>query len=221
MATAPVSLEWIRPPRQARSQATLDRLLDAAEDLLNEKGWEDTSVAQIANRAGSSVGSFYARFQDKDAVLNALHERFIQEAWVTAEAALNPERWKGASVAAITAELVRFQIRSNSERLGLLRALQLRTVVDYDFQVRSISLNRHIHELFFSLLMERRMEIMHPAPAAAAQFVVRMLFGVLQQKVLFGPILEATGALAEKDLIEELTYACLAYLGVFPESTER
>jgi len=72
--SAPVpELVWIRPPQQARSQQTLSRILDAAEAILAEKGWEDASVAEIARRAGSSVGAFYTRFPDKDTLLAALH----------------------------------------------------------------------------------------------------------------------------------------------------
>ena len=47
-------LQWVRPPQQARSQETLERLLDAAETLIAEKGFEDTPVAEVASRAGSS-----------------------------------------------------------------------------------------------------------------------------------------------------------------------
>ncbi len=220
MTARPSTLSWIRPPRQARSQATLDRLLDAAEDLLNEKGWEDTGVAEVARRAGSSVGSFYARFHDKDAMLNALHERFVQEAVATSESIFDPERWRGASIAAITSELVRFQVGIHSARVGLFRALLLRTVVDADFQARSVYLNRLVNERFLGLLLERRRELLHPSPAAAAEFVLRVVSGVLQQRVLFTPIQEATSQLSEAQLTEELTHTCLAYLGVFPESSE-
>ena len=66
-------LRWIRPPQQARSQETLERLLDAAETLVAEKGFDDTPVAEVARRAGSSVGAFYTRFPDKDALLHALY----------------------------------------------------------------------------------------------------------------------------------------------------
>ena len=57
-------LAWVRAPQQARSQETLDRILDAAERLVSEKGFEDTTVADVVARAGSSVGAFYTRFRD-------------------------------------------------------------------------------------------------------------------------------------------------------------
>ena len=95
------SLRWVRPPQQARSQQTLDRLLDAAEALAAEKGFDDTTVAEVARRAGSSVGAFYTRFKDKDGLLHALYDRYYEQAIATADDALDPARWEGAGIAEI------------------------------------------------------------------------------------------------------------------------
>ena len=51
----PIPHRWIQPPRQRRSQQTLERLLDAAEALIEEKGFEDTTLADVALRAGSGL----------------------------------------------------------------------------------------------------------------------------------------------------------------------
>ena len=58
-----------RPPRQQRSAATLDRIVRAAEELFAERGFEGATVDDIVARAGSSKGSFYSRFADKQALL--------------------------------------------------------------------------------------------------------------------------------------------------------
>ena len=86
LTTPPVpvpELVWVRPPQQARSQLTLSRILDATEAILAEKSWEDAGVAEIARRAGSSVGAFYSRFRDKDALLvgaaPALHRGGVRD----------------------------------------------------------------------------------------------------------------------------------------------
>src|SRR5687767_2904644 len=82
MATRPDNVRPLRSvakPKQARSEDSLRRLLDAAESLLDERSFGDVSIADIAKRARSSVGGFYARFRDKDELLLALHERFVGE----------------------------------------------------------------------------------------------------------------------------------------------
>jgi AcrR family transcriptional regulator len=51
------------------------RLLEAAVELIAEKGWEATTAAEIGRRAGYSRAMVHARYGSKDAILEAfLHE---------------------------------------------------------------------------------------------------------------------------------------------------
>ena len=161
-------LHWVRPPRQARSQETLDRILDAAEALVAEKGFDDTPVAEIARRADSSVGAFYARFHDKDGLLHALYERYFEQAIATADAALAPARWEGASIDELIAAVVRFLVEIYRERRGLMRAFVLRKHVDPEFQARQQRLSHYVTARLSALLLARRDQIPHPDPERAA-----------------------------------------------------
>lgn len=53
----------------------VERMLDAAADLLDEIGPEALTTSGIASRAGVSVGSLYQFFPDKHAVVEALARR--------------------------------------------------------------------------------------------------------------------------------------------------
>lgn len=75
----------MRRPLQKRSQATYDRLLDRAGELLEELGVERISTNLIAARAGVSPPTLYHYFSDKYALLAALGERLM-----TAQNALVP-----------------------------------------------------------------------------------------------------------------------------------
>jgi AcrR family transcriptional regulator len=205
-------LVWIRPPQQARSQLTLSRILDAAESILAEKSWDDASVAEIARRAGSSVGAFYTRFPDKDSLLAALHQRFIEEAFATSQAALDEGRWAGASICDIVRELVAFQVRVQDQRRGQLRAFALRAIQDPSFYARGEQLGKAMEERFTKLVVARRHEILHPIPVVAAAFVARMVTAMLLNRLL-DPKFVPNGI----SFVDELTHAALAYLGVFPE----
>jgi AcrR family transcriptional regulator len=66
----------LRAPLQDRSRRTLEAILDATEVLLEERPFEKISVPEIILKAGSSTGSFYARFASKDALLPALYARY-------------------------------------------------------------------------------------------------------------------------------------------------
>jgi AcrR family transcriptional regulator len=70
----PRRLALRKPPRQERSRATVEAILEAAAELLSAKG-RSASTNQIAARAGVSVGSLYQYFPGKDAIVAALFER--------------------------------------------------------------------------------------------------------------------------------------------------
>lgn len=58
------------------AQPPLDqRLLDAAAELLAERGFGRATVQEIATRAGCAAGTLYNHFADKDALLVGLVER--------------------------------------------------------------------------------------------------------------------------------------------------
>lgn len=71
---------WALPAQQERSRATRKRILDAAERVFAEKGYDRASLAAIASAAGCSVGAVYARFKDKDALFFSIAETYTQEA---------------------------------------------------------------------------------------------------------------------------------------------
>lgn len=66
-------------PRQAeRREQARRRLLDAALSVFDEKGYSDSSLGQVAQRAGVSRALIYHYFGSKDALLLALHEELDQ-----------------------------------------------------------------------------------------------------------------------------------------------
>ena len=65
------------PKFRRRAEARPDEVLDAALALFTEKGFSQTTVDQIARRAGFSKGTVYLYFTSKDAILEALVERAI------------------------------------------------------------------------------------------------------------------------------------------------
>jgi AcrR family transcriptional regulator len=66
-----------RTPRQARAQATVDSILEAAAQVLQRCGAEGFNTNAVAERAGVSIGTLYQYFPDKDAILVAVARREI------------------------------------------------------------------------------------------------------------------------------------------------
>ena len=67
-----------RVPVQQRSIESMNRMLDAGEQLFYEGGSPALTLENVIERAETSTGSFYARFGDMHGFLDALHERVLQ-----------------------------------------------------------------------------------------------------------------------------------------------
>jgi AcrR family transcriptional regulator len=213
-------LHWIRPPRQARSQETLDRILDAAETLVAEKGFEDSPIAEIVQRAGSSVGAFYARFHDKEGLLHALYERHYEEAVATTDATLAPERWQGADAVELVEAVIPFLVSIFRERRGLMRAFVVRNHTHPEFQARQQRLSHYVIARLSALLLQRREQISHPDPERATRFGFMLVNSALETMILFGEMRDSLLSFSDDHLAAELTRSTLAYLGVTPQRKE-
>ncbi len=56
--------------RETQKQSTRRKVLEAARDLFNEIGYDETTIRAIAERAGVSVGSVFTTFASKADVLS-------------------------------------------------------------------------------------------------------------------------------------------------------
>jgi AcrR family transcriptional regulator len=78
-------------------KSTHERILDVALDLFLEKGYDKTSLREIAEQLGFSKAALYYHFASKDDIFMALHYRLhrLAEGSLSAlsEAALTVEDW--------------------------------------------------------------------------------------------------------------------------------
>jgi AcrR family transcriptional regulator len=61
-----------KAPRTARGERTLRKILDAARVEFGERGFSDSSIVGITQRAGVALGTFYTYFDSKEALFQAL-----------------------------------------------------------------------------------------------------------------------------------------------------
>ena len=59
-------------PKTRRGQATFNKLLKAAEEIIGEKGYHETSVYAITEQAGVAMGTFYLYFRGKKDIFREL-----------------------------------------------------------------------------------------------------------------------------------------------------
>ena len=64
-----------KSPKQRRSKATVDALLEATAQVLVSHGYQKATTNRIAERAGVSIGSLYEYYPNKDALVASLIEK--------------------------------------------------------------------------------------------------------------------------------------------------
>lgn len=65
-------------PRQHRGRLSIEKILDAADGIVRERGHPSFTTAELAAVAGVSIGRLYYWFPDQQSVVNALAERGAQ-----------------------------------------------------------------------------------------------------------------------------------------------
>lgn len=75
---------------QKRTLATRARLVDAAEEIIEESGFDALRVEEVVQRAGTAKGTFFTHFKDKDALMDELIAKRIDAHLDALEAAPAP-----------------------------------------------------------------------------------------------------------------------------------
>ena len=164
-----------RPPKQHRSRQTLQRIVRAALELIGQDGVEGTTVGAIARRAGSSVGSFYARFEGKTDLLLYLDERIwetVDQRWSDALAEGLADRPIDQLVRGLARLYADMDLVHRGARDAIGRGLRGPSAGPSDAAVRIRAL---VREDSARLLVEKRDAIVHSDPELAVEMVCRTL----------------------------------------------
>lgn len=121
-SATPGSAQRSLRPVRARSQATHDALLAGARKLLASKGLDDLSIAEIAASNHMSVGSFYGRFQDKEAFFGVLQDTVTAEWKAAATEVLEACRVRADPAQIVVREVCRLVVRTMHADAGFVRA---------------------------------------------------------------------------------------------------
>jgi AcrR family transcriptional regulator len=218
------ALESVARPKQARSRETLRRLLEAAEQLILEKGLADASIPEIVRRAGSSVGGFYARFHDKNELLRALEERFVRDVSRRVDELVDETRWRGATLASIVEAAAGELVGIARDKHNLIAAFLHRAVHDEAFKAEALRFRQAIGARVSGFLLGRRDELTHPDPALGVDLGIQFAFALMLQTLIVPDVRAAGRALSDAELAREIARNFLAYVGAplgdvpFPDS---
>lgn len=177
---------WARPAYQQRSRAQRDRLLKAGERVFAESGFWQAHVADIASRAGCSVGSFYRRFQDKEMFFFALQEDMAGRAEANIHKFFDDPSLAAEAPEEMLTRLARNTARTMKGIEGYYRALFELSLRGHDVWPSMRRLEQVEAECLVRLLRAQGL----PAAAhklEAATLAVRMMHGQIISTLLHGP----------------------------------
>lgn len=197
----------VRTAKQLRSRATVDAILEAAARVLVCRGWEGLNTNLVAEVAGVSVGSVYEYYQNKQALLDAMHDRHLARGEaLLAEVAAMDVPIDASDVAAL---LVEGFVTLHSDNPRLHRALSSEVPISSGVRGRVAALADAIARHVSAALNGRVAD-----PMLAAQLLVDAA-GALTHRW----IVELNGTPISADrMAAELTSMFRAYLSIGSET---
>lgn len=177
---------WVRAPRQARSEETLNRFLDATVELLQDRPFSEISVHDIVERAGRTVGSFYARFDDKTGVLRLLVERTAADLRDEAAAYWVPDNFVDETLEEIVGRTVDAVLGAYSEAEAVFHAAAVHAPLDQAFRQARQAVWVACADGWGRVLVSNRHLIGHDDPYRAGQFTMMAVISVVEVRLLYG-----------------------------------
>lgn len=208
-----MELQWVKPPRQERSRGTQDRIVEAAQRMMDRgKAFHEIGVAELVKEAESSIGAFYSRFADKDSLLRVLQAELHREGFATAEQTVSIAGGSPIAFDALVRAFVGLAVSSYAEQHGLRRALLVEMARDRGLRDSAAELARVTCAGLVRVVAPRFPKTPLVRVELAVDVAHRMVYGLLDQMLLFDLGSPTGRTLDAKQLAAELTTAVHAYL---------
>lgn len=205
MSEEPQRPATYREPQQARSAATLARVLRAAEEIAAASGLEEMTIAGVAQRAGVAVGTIYRRFEDKEQLITALSERMLErrEGYVAEQL-----RAAEPSLSGVMDAYAHALLKSFADHSSLFpELLRTRGTRSLDRGARTIT---ELHRLLLEAAAPYTDQIRRSEPQQALDAAARAILGACFHNSVRPDA--ATGEAARRRYADELGDMAIAYL---------
>jgi len=189
----------------------MNRMLDTAESLLDAGGPDALTVDAVVRAAHTSTGSFYARFGDRQGLLVALQDRFLERLAASLVRAFDTSDADADLTQTIERLVVDFLDAFRTNRQAFV-AFMLLNRSDPSMRDRGAQASCDAAVAIAQLLEPHRSEVAHPEPALAADLVYRTLFAIATQTVMFDDHEISNRYYSDQSRAEETATLLLAYL---------
>ncbi|HWL04206.1 MAG TPA: TetR/AcrR family transcriptional regulator [Xanthobacteraceae bacterium] len=174
--------EGTRPAKQARSLLTRNRIVAAAQKLIGNGNFEDLTVSEIAREAKCSVGAFYQRFEDKEALFRTLVADMVAE--VRAGLIEIYRRYDGDP---LVDHIIAAAVRNFRNRQGLMRATVRKGMADSRIWDPIREHGHFAAGLFAERLGQRNKRRLTAAQTDKIGFAFQVLHGTLINTLIHDP----------------------------------
>ncbi len=201
-------------PRQERSRATAERLLNATIHILDESGLEGAVIPRIAAVANVAPASVYRRFADKEALLRAAFLHVLKQSNQANHQQLESLILRD-SLASTSKRLITMLFQQFQQHPHLLRALShfIDADANSEFAHEARSMMSANVELIVEILLQHRGEIAHASPESALRFAVLNMTCSIETFTLDPRSLWHTEpSTSEAELAQSLVHGFIAYL---------
>jgi len=141
------------PPRQARGQRRIDQLLDAADTVFAQIGYERATTNAVCAQAGVSPGTLYQFFPNKQAIAEALAARYLERLPETHRVAFDVSSAQGP-LAELISHVVDPFIALHQKGPGL-EALWTGSVISDELTASVEGLKQHVEKSLAALFRAR------------------------------------------------------------------
>ncbi|MFD2366420.1 TetR/AcrR family transcriptional regulator [Pseudoduganella sp. GCM10020061] len=206
----PTTLE----PRQERSRATVERLLNATIGILNQAGLEGALIPRIAKDAGMAPANVYRRFVDKEALIRAAFLHALSRSNQNNEALL-AQHILGDHLADSVAKVIALMFQQYRSHPLFMRSLSrfIETDSDQEFVSKARAILGQNLDCLIRILLAHREEIRHAQPETALRFAVLQAACAVEVYALDDrSIWHLAPAFSEEELARSLTDSFVLYL---------
>jgi AcrR family transcriptional regulator len=166
-------------PKGDKRERTRAALLEAARALIREKGYERTTLEEVATRAGMTTGAIYGNFKNRDELFIALGQAY----W----APVKPQIKAGATLADAMRALAKATIAAADER----RPAAVGRLTGLAYTLNNPELRARVHDITESsyefgaewLAAFDRSELPMP-PKHLVRVIHALIEGLVMQRIL-------------------------------------
>lgn len=193
-------------PLSSRGRATRQRLLTAARDVFEERGFPDTRITHITDAAGVAYGSFYTHFASKEAIFQEVASTLFEEMFAPDDAPPGDTPRRRLEHAN---EVYAARYRRNARLMGIVEQV---ATIDDDFRALRQSQRRATTDRTASSI--RRWQQQGAVRTELDAHTAALALGAMLDRTLYLQYVLGEGAATDEEAIGTLNLLAVQALGL-------